>query len=69
VCWFHFTNGQELFPERFTHTLPTQILVLLCAFAVTILSAYIMYYWIERPAKIWSSSLKYILKDDVKITN
>jgi peptidoglycan/LPS O-acetylase OafA/YrhL len=55
--------------KRFAHTLPTQILVLLCAFAVTILSAYIMYYWIERPAKIWSSSLKYILKDDVKIAS
>jgi peptidoglycan/LPS O-acetylase OafA/YrhL len=48
--------------KRFAHTLPTQILVLLCAFAVTIASAYMLYFWIERPAKIWSSSLKYTLK-------
>jgi peptidoglycan/LPS O-acetylase OafA/YrhL len=53
--------------KRFAHTLPTQILVLLCAFVVTILSAYILYFWVERPAKTCSSSLKYISKNDVKI--
>jgi peptidoglycan/LPS O-acetylase OafA/YrhL len=53
--------------KRFAYTLPTQILVLLCAFTVTILSAYILYFWVERPAKLWSSSLKYISKTDVKI--
>jgi peptidoglycan/LPS O-acetylase OafA/YrhL len=53
--------------KRFAHTLPMQILVLLCAFTVTILSAYILYFWIERPSKIWSSSLNYISKTGAKI--
>ncbi len=49
--------------KRFAHTLPTQILVLLLAFVFTIASAYMFYLLIERPAKVWSSSLKYASKN------
>jgi len=45
--------------KRFAHTLPTHILVFVFALALTVVSAYFMYLYVERPAQSWSTSLKY----------
>jgi peptidoglycan/LPS O-acetylase OafA/YrhL len=58
---FHVSIGGRIvnLGRRFAHTWPTQIWVLLLAVALTIASAYLIYLCVERPAKLWSASLKY----------
>jgi len=54
--------------RRFANTsYAFNVIVLILALAITVLSSYIVYIYVERPAKIWSSSLRYKSKDDDKI--
>lgn len=48
---------------RFAHTLPSQICVVFGALIVSIVTSYLMYWFIERPAQMWSSSLRYSTAD------
>src|SRR5258708_1292300 len=47
------------FGSRFADSLPLQILVLLAAVTVSLIAAYLMFRWVERPAQSWSSSFRY----------
>lgn len=45
--------------KRFAFGMPAQLAVILAAFAISFLAAYVMFRLVEQPAQRWSSSLKY----------
>jgi peptidoglycan/LPS O-acetylase OafA/YrhL len=44
---------------RFVYTTPGKLLVLAGAFAVSIVAAWLLYRYVERPAQKWSSAIRY----------
>jgi peptidoglycan/LPS O-acetylase OafA/YrhL len=44
---------------RFAHTTVVQIAVLIAAIVLSLVAAYVMYRFVEQPARQWSSSLRY----------
>lgn len=51
---------------RFAHTLPIKLIFFIMAFVVSIVSAYILYRLVEKPAQEWSSAIKYRSKSSTK---
>jgi len=48
---------------RYAHTLPTELLVLAIAVVASLGVAWLLWYFVERPAQRWSSAITYPLRE------